>query len=61
MTHLHDGTTVTDLRADTDKRKPRLAGLFYPPHRDLARPRGAELHLLIYWDAPDITEADLPF
>ena len=45
MTHLSNGTVVTDLDNDSDNRSPLHPRLHHPTHRDLARSR-SELHRL---------------
>jgi hypothetical protein len=58
MTHLDNGTVVTDLDAHSDNAVLTDQGYTIRHietwHRDFD-------HSCIVWDAPDITEADLPY
>jgi hypothetical protein len=58
MTHFDNGTIATDLDAHDDNAALTAEGYTIRHietwHRDID-------HACIIWDAPDLTEADLPF
>ena len=56
MTHLSNGTVATDLDA-TDHNATLLAQGYSVRHIEDWHGHGSS----IVWDAPEITEADLPF
>jgi len=59
MTQLDDGTYVTDL--DNDVANSRLSGLGYSiRHIETWERLGCEESFVV-WDAPALTEADLPY
>jgi hypothetical protein len=56
MTHLADGTVVTDIDSDNNA---RLTNAGYTiRHIETWHDLG---HSCIVWDAPEITDADCPF
>ncbi len=58
MTHLDNGTVVTDLDAHSDNAQ--LSDQGYTICHIETWHRETD-HSCIVWDAPEITEADLPF
>ena len=56
MTHLNDGSIVTDLTADDENNRLTVAG-YTIRHVETWRDHGS----YIVWDAPEISAADCPF
>ena len=59
MTKLSNGTVVTDLDANTDNEN--LTGQGYTVRHIETWHRDGSDEMFIVWDAPQITEADLPY
>jgi hypothetical protein len=58
MTHLSNGTVVTDLDANDDNA--RLTDQGYSI-RHIETWHERDNQSFIHWDAPELTEADLPY
>ena len=56
MTHLNDGSIVTDLTADDENNRLTVAG-YTIRHVETRRDHGS----YIVWDTPEIGAADCPF
>ena len=58
MTHLDDGTIVTDLTAHDENNRLTTAGYTI---RHVETWHGHDHSAYIVWDAPEITETDCPY
>ena len=58
MTHLSNGTIVTHLDADEDNLSLRQRGNSI---RHIETWHDRDNQSFIHWDAPELTEADLPY
>ena len=58
MTYLDDGTIVTDLHAHTTNQDLLTSGYTV---RQIETWHAHDEHSFILWDAPEITEEDLPY
>jgi hypothetical protein len=59
MTHLSNGTVATDIDADDDNHD--LTGRGYTIRHIETWHRDGHDESCIVWDAPELTEADMPY